>query len=147
MDFGFNDEQDMLRGAFVTRSRRSRGGVITSSLRGSDIDVDLGKVHLAGVRVSRAGMLPGCGPEAVLGQHVAALVLQCAESVASLAKSYVGQACADLTGEALQIHGGIGPTREHDVHFCSRRVKSNEVLLGDPAWHRQDISSIAGGST
>lgn len=63
---------------------------------------------------------------------------------ASIAKSYVGQAYADVAGEALQIHGGIGFTWEHDVHLYLRRAKSNEVLLGDPAWHRERICQLVG---
>lgn len=63
---------------------------------------------------------------------------------ASIAKSYVGQAYPDVAGEALQIHGGIGFTWEHDVHLYLRRAKSNEVLLGDPAWHRERICQLVG---
>ena len=38
-----------------------------------------------------------------------------------------------LCGEALQLHGGIGFTWEHDVHLFMRRAKVNQVLYGDPA--------------
>lgn len=65
-----------------------------------------------------------------------------AAHAASIAKSYVGEAFAKLAGEALQIHGGIGFTWEHDVHLYLRRAKSNEVLYGDPAWHRERICRL-----
>ncbi len=65
-----------------------------------------------------------------------------APSAASIAKSYVGDAFSGLAGEALQIHGGIGFTWEHDVHLYLRRAKSNEVLYGDPAWHRERICRL-----
>lgn len=70
--------------------------------------------------------------------------LEEAALAASIAKSYVGQACADVAGEALQVHGGIGFTWEHDVHLYLRRAKSNEALLGAPAWHRERICQLVG---
>ena len=57
----------------------------------------------------------------------------------SVAKSYVGDAYARVAGEALQIHGGIGFTWEHDVHLYLRRAKANQVLFGDPSWHREQV--------
>lgn len=65
-----------------------------------------------------------------------------APQAASIAKSYVSEAYSNLAGEALQIHGGIGFTWEHDVHLYLRRAKSNEVLYGDPAWHRERICTL-----
>jgi alkylation response protein AidB-like acyl-CoA dehydrogenase len=62
----------------------------------------------------------------------------------STAKSHVGDAVAALCGEALQIHGGIGFTWEHDLHLYLRRAKSNQVLFGDPAWHRERLCALAG---
>jgi alkylation response protein AidB-like acyl-CoA dehydrogenase len=55
----------------------------------------------------------------------------------SVAKAYVSDAIAKLAGEALQTHGGIGFTWEHDLHLYLRRAKANELLWGDPAWHRE----------
>ena len=80
--------------------------------------------------------------------HHAALAVEegfadAAEAV-STAKSHVGDAIAALCGEALQIHGGIGFTWEHDMHLYLRRAKSNQVLFGDPAWHRERLCKLAG---
>ena len=67
--------------------------------------------------------------------------------LASTGKSYVAEACTTVVQEALQIHGGIGFTWEHDLHLYLRRVKSNEALLGTPSWHRERIYGlIATGS-
>jgi alkylation response protein AidB-like acyl-CoA dehydrogenase len=60
------------------------------------------------------------------------------ESVA-VAGAYVTEAYAHLCGEALQIHGGIGFTWEHDLHLFMRRAKVDQVLYGDPAWHRERL--------
>lgn len=52
---------------------------------------------------------------------------------------YVDDAFAHLAGEALQLHGGIGFTWEHDLHLFVRRAKVNQVLYGDGAWHRNQL--------
>ena len=78
--------------------------------------------------------------------HYAALAI--AESTddrdeaVAVAGSYVREVCAHVCGEALQIHGGIGFTWEHDVHLFVRRAKANEVLFGDAAWHRERLCGI-----
>jgi alkylation response protein AidB-like acyl-CoA dehydrogenase len=65
----------------------------------------------------------------------------------SVAKSYVGVAIANLTSEALQVHGGIGFTWEHDLHLYHRRAKVNEVLFGDPFLYHERLASIVEGAT
>jgi alkylation response protein AidB-like acyl-CoA dehydrogenase len=57
-----------------------------------------------------------------------------------VAKSHTGDSATFIAGEALQIHGGIGFTWEHDLHLYLRRAKSNQVLYGDPAWHNERIA-------
>ena len=37
----------------------------------------------------------------------------------------------------IQIHGGIGFTWDQDCHLWFKRAKSSEVMLGDPAYHRE----------
>jgi len=44
--------------------------------------------------------------------------------------------------EAIQLHGGIGFTWDHDVQLWFKRAKSSEVLLGTPAWHRDRMISV-----
>jgi alkylation response protein AidB-like acyl-CoA dehydrogenase len=56
---------------------------------------------------------------------------------AALAKSYCTEAYAHAAAENIQIHGGIGFTWEHPAHLYFRRAKSTELLLGDPAYHRE----------
>jgi alkylation response protein AidB-like acyl-CoA dehydrogenase len=53
----------------------------------------------------------------------------------SIAKSWVGRAASFVATHALQIHGGIGFSWEHDLHLYLRRAKANELLLGSPGWH------------
>jgi alkylation response protein AidB-like acyl-CoA dehydrogenase len=56
--------------------------------------------------------------------------------LASLAKSYVGEAYFHAAAENIQIHGGIGFTWEHPAHLYFKRAKSSELLFGDPIYHR-----------
>jgi len=75
--------------------------------------------------------------------HYAALALgdgmEDAPAAVATAGAYVDDTFAHICGEALQLHGGIGFTWEHDVHLFTRRAKANQVLYGDGAWHREQL--------
>jgi alkylation response protein AidB-like acyl-CoA dehydrogenase len=43
---------------------------------------------------------------------------------------------------ALQIHGGIGFTWEHDIHWWLKRAKWNEAAFGDGMFHRAQVAAI-----
>jgi len=58
-------------------------------------------------------------------------------AVASLARAYCSEAYSWVAGETIQVHGGIGFTWEHDAHLYFKRAKASELLLGDPARHRE----------
>jgi alkylation response protein AidB-like acyl-CoA dehydrogenase len=55
---------------------------------------------------------------------------------ASVAKAYCSDAVHSVTGECIQLHGGIGFTWEHDAHLYFKRATTNRILLGDAAFHR-----------
>ncbi|HEX9039947.1 MAG TPA: acyl-CoA dehydrogenase family protein [Trebonia sp.] len=61
---------------------------------------------------------------------------------ASVAKAFTAEGVAALAGEALQAHGGIGFTWEHDLHLYLRRAKVNELLYGAPAEHYERIVAL-----
>ncbi len=65
-------------------------------------------------------------------------------SVASLAKAYCSEAYFHAAAENIQIHGGIGFTWEHPAHLYFKRAKSSELLLGDPAYHRELLAQRIG---
>jgi len=65
-----------------------------------------------------------------------------ASEIASIAKAYAGDAGTDLALACMQVHGGIGFTWEHDLHFYLRRLAADRVLYGDPVWHRERICRI-----
>jgi alkylation response protein AidB-like acyl-CoA dehydrogenase len=55
----------------------------------------------------------------------------------SVAKAYCSDAAHAVTGECIQLHGGIGFTWEHDAHLYFKRATTNRVILGDAAYHRE----------
>jgi alkylation response protein AidB-like acyl-CoA dehydrogenase len=63
-----------------------------------------------------------------------------APAAAATAKAYVSDAIRRLAAEALQVHGGIGMTWEHDLHLYYRRAKADEILCGDATLHRQRLT-------
>jgi len=64
------------------------------------------------------------------------------ESAVAMAKSYVGEAAVFVTGEDIQIHGGVGFTWDCDAHFYFERAKQNDVMLGYQGWHRQRLADL-----
>jgi alkylation response protein AidB-like acyl-CoA dehydrogenase len=63
---------------------------------------------------------------------------------ASIAKSYCSEAYFHAAAENIQIHGGIGFTWEHDAHLYFKRAKSDELMLGDPRYHREMLAQRLG---
>jgi len=66
---------------------------------------------------------------------------------AAIAKSYCCDAFFDCAANAIQLHGGIGFTWEHEAHFYFKRARASASLLGTPAWQRERLMRlIASGS-
>ena len=63
---------------------------------------------------------------------------------ASMAKAAAGDAIERIAQEGIQIHGGIGYTWEHDMHLYVRRAKSDALILGSAAEHRERIARLLG---
>ncbi len=64
--------------------------------------------------------------------------------VASIAKAFVGDSAIDLAQACWQVFGGISYTWEHDQHLYMRRLTTDTMLYGEPAWHRERICSLHG---
>ena len=60
---------------------------------------------------------------------------------ASVAKSYASDAAAAANRAALQAHGGIGFTWEHDLHLWLKRGKALEQAYGSASEHRRRIAT------
>ncbi|HEY1827816.1 MAG TPA: acyl-CoA dehydrogenase family protein [Acidimicrobiales bacterium] len=60
------------------------------------------------------------------------------EQAAAMAVSSASEGAVRVTGDNIQLHGGVGFTWSNDAHFLFKRVKQNDVLTGGvgPARHR-----------
>jgi alkylation response protein AidB-like acyl-CoA dehydrogenase len=65
-----------------------------------------------------------------------------ADLAASMAKAYASDAGTRVTGASLQVHGGIGFTWEHDLHFWLKRASADAVMFGDARWHRERVARL-----
>jgi alkylation response protein AidB-like acyl-CoA dehydrogenase len=63
---------------------------------------------------------------------------------ASMAKAYASDAGWRVTASALQVHGGIGFTWEHDLHFFLKRARTDADLFGAAREHRDRVAELAG---
>ena len=67
-----------------------------------------------------------------------------AARAASMAKARLSDVYCRTTNRAVQIHGGIGFTWEHDMHLWFKRAKWNETAFGDATFHRERLARLAG---
>jgi len=66
----------------------------------------------------------------------------------SMAKAYASDAGWRVPDAAIQVHGGIGFTWEHDLHFFLKRGRANAASLGDAKWHRERVAdAVLAGET
>lgn len=64
---------------------------------------------------------------------------QVSQAVA-MAKAYCSDMGKNVTADAIQVHGGIGFTWEHDVHLYYRRALANEAAFGTAPHHREAVA-------
>ncbi len=55
---------------------------------------------------------------------------------ASLAKGKLSDVMHAVATEAIQLHGGIGMTDEHNIGFFLKRSRINSELFGNASFHR-----------
>jgi acyl-CoA dehydrogenase len=58
----------------------------------------------------------------------------------SALKAQVNEQYKYITERAVQIHGGIGTTREFNIGLFYRRAKAFEYILGDTGYHLEKIA-------
>jgi len=64
-------------------------------------------------------------------------------AAASMAKAYSSDAGWRVCTSSLQVHGGIGFTWEHDLHFFLKRAKTNALLYGSAREHRERVADLS----
>jgi alkylation response protein AidB-like acyl-CoA dehydrogenase len=67
------------------------------------------------------------------------------ERAAAMAAGYTTEAAVRVTGEDIQLHGGVGFTWSNDAHFLYKRAKQNDILLGGHASHRARLAAMLTG--
>ncbi|MFM8238193.1 MAG: acyl-CoA dehydrogenase family protein [Actinomycetota bacterium] len=65
-----------------------------------------------------------------------------ASVAASTAKVWCSDASKRVMASALQVHGGIGFTWEHDLHFSMKRAHLDQLAFGDAAAHRARLVAL-----
>jgi alkylation response protein AidB-like acyl-CoA dehydrogenase len=60
------------------------------------------------------------------------------------AKAYAGDAGRRVPRASMQVHGGIGFTWEHDLHFFLKRGEANAHTYGDSTAHRERVATLTG---
>ena len=63
-----------------------------------------------------------------------------AATAVPMAKAYASDMAKNVTSEAIQVHGGIGFTWEHDMHLFHRRALAGEANLGNAPVHRESVA-------
>ena len=64
--------------------------------------------------------------------------------LASLAKASASETFLHAAKEAVQMHGGIGVTDEHDIGLYMKRAHAAYVTFGKPSRHRQRWAELRG---
>jgi alkylation response protein AidB-like acyl-CoA dehydrogenase len=64
-----------------------------------------------------------------------------ADTAVAMAKAYAGDVATTVTSEAIQVHGGIGFTWEHDIHFYHRRALAIGAAFGGAVDHRETVAT------
>src|SRR5919106_1746837 len=62
---------------------------------------------------------------------------------ACMAKAYASDAGWRVCTSGLQVHGGIGFTWEHDLHFFLKRAKVDALLYGSAREHRDAVAALS----
>jgi alkylation response protein AidB-like acyl-CoA dehydrogenase len=63
-----------------------------------------------------------------------------ARQAVPMAKAYCSDMGKTVTSEAIQVHGGIGFTWEHDMHLFYRRALASEAAFGSAPVHREVVA-------
>jgi alkylation response protein AidB-like acyl-CoA dehydrogenase len=63
---------------------------------------------------------------------------------AAMAKARASEAAWDICKASIQVHGGIGFTWEHDLHFLLKRSRADAQLFGTASQQKERVASLSG---
>ena len=64
------------------------------------------------------------------------------EKDVAIAKAFVSQACQRVMHSAHQVHGAIGFTEDHILHYYTKRARANEFSFGDVSSNLEKIAAV-----
>ena len=64
------------------------------------------------------------------------------EMSSSMAKAYCSDVFNKVSGDNIQVHGGIGFTWEHPAHLYFKKAKSDSLIFGTAKSARNDVSRL-----
>lgn len=67
-----------------------------------------------------------------------------AAEASAIAKAWATDAAFEVTGHAIQMHGGIGFTQDYDLQFFFKRARAARAMLGTPTQHYEQIADMIG---
>ena len=62
--------------------------------------------------------------------------------VALVAKSYAGRGLITVANNAIQVHGGVGATWEHDIHLYYKRCVTDAATYGDAFTATDELAAL-----
>ncbi len=65
-------------------------------------------------------------------------------ALVSTAKARCSDAYVHVANEAVQMHGGIGMTDEHDIGLFMKHARTTEMTFGDATFHRNRFATLGG---
>ncbi|AKK25471.1 acyl-CoA dehydrogenase [Mycobacterium sp. EPa45] len=66
------------------------------------------------------------------------------DELAAIAGSVCSETCLNAARDNIQIHGAIAVTWEYPAHLYFKRAISDDLLFGDPAYHRESLAHVIG---
>ncbi len=60
----------------------------------------------------------------------------------AMAKSYAAEMAVKVTGDSIQVHGGVGFTWACDAHFFYKRAKQDDLMLGSQGVNRRRLAHL-----
>ncbi len=64
------------------------------------------------------------------------------EQAAAMCIAEAAEAAVAISGDCIQIHGGVGFTWDCDAHFHYKRAKANDLLFGQQGYHRGRVADL-----
>jgi acyl-CoA dehydrogenase len=61
---------------------------------------------------------------------------------AAMCKGYASEAAVSVTGESIQVHGGVGFTWDIDCQLLYRRAKQDDLLFGAQSYQRSRLADL-----